>query len=183
MICHKFLIQIVLLQDIILLYRLKRAILFMSYLNFLSVPEINIGQKRILPIRQRQSAREQTEKPFSAPVALWEHQGVPEWWIVTGPGRVGLYKCQLHRRIPAARSLCRYSGTASDHHRRLLAHAVGAQLHHRGHAHQTARVGKGETNTYLFIFSTVKLRFKIPRSEQYKYLKSFIGKKVNFKLF
>lgn len=115
---------------------------------YLFVSEINVGQKRILPIRQRQFTREQAEKPFGALVAVREHSSVPKRWIVTWPGRVGLHKRQLHRRIPATRGLHRDPGTAADHHRRLLANAVGTQLYHRGHAHQTARVGKGETNTY-----------------------------------
>jgi len=38
--------------------------------NIMSVSEINVGQKRILPIRQRQSACEQAEKPFGALVAV-----------------------------------------------------------------------------------------------------------------
>jgi len=80
---------------------------------------------------------------------------VSKRWIVKGHGRIGLYKRQLHRRVPAAWGLRRDPGTAADHHRRLLAHAVGTQLHHRGHAHQTARVGKGETTAYIVIIMHV----------------------------
>jgi len=36
----------------------------------MSVSEINVGQKRILPIRQRQLTREQAEKPFGTLVAV-----------------------------------------------------------------------------------------------------------------
>lgn len=45
-----------------------------------------------------------------------------------------------------AESLHRHAGPPGRDHRGLLEDAVGTQLHHRGHAHQTKGDGPGKAN-------------------------------------
>lgn len=50
-------------------------------------------------------------------------------------------------RLQTAEGLPGHAGPAGGDHRGLLEDAVGAQLHHRGHAHQAAGNGPGKTHS------------------------------------
>lgn len=55
-------------------------------------------------------------------------------------------------RLQNTEGLPGHAGPPGRDHRGLLEDAVGAQLHHRRHAHQATRDGKGNTHTEHIIY-------------------------------